>query len=45
MSVGMLLIFGGGIGFVLFAAAGVVCWLRLRKKGRQLLCAIEKEYE
>ena len=45
MELGELLLYGGIAGFVLFALAGLVCWRVLRKKGQDLLRAIETEYQ
>ena len=45
MELGELLFYGGIAGVALFALAGLICWLVLRKKGRALLRAIETEYQ
>ncbi len=45
MELGELMFYGGIAGFVLFALIGLVCWLVLRRKGKNLLHAIETEYE
>ena len=44
-TLGPVLFWGGIGGLILFSLAGLICWLRLRKKGRELLHAIEREYE
>ena len=44
-ALGPILFWGGIGGLALFSLTGLVCWLRLRKKGRELLRAIETEYE
>ena len=45
ISVGTLLLWGGLAGLAIFTLAGVICWLVLRRKGRGLLHAIEREYQ
>lgn len=45
ISLGSLLLWGGLAGLVLCSAAGLICWLVLRKKGRVLLQAIQTEYQ
>lgn len=45
ISMGTILIECGIAGLVLFAVIGVICWVRLRRQGQQLLHAIEREYQ
>lgn len=42
---GTLLMWGGVVGLVLFAIAGVVCWGVLRKKRQRLLHMIQQDYQ
>lgn len=45
MSTGTLLLAVGGGGLIVFALVGIASWAALRKKGKQLLHAIEQEYQ
>lgn len=45
MSLGTILLWCGLGGAALSLVAGAVCWLLLRRKGRELLHAIEREYK
>lgn len=45
MSLGMALLWCGIGGMALSLIAGLICWILLRRKGRELLHAIEREYK